>query len=110
MSTDKIPKNPRSEAALKWCIKHWDKCFTLANSDGAAEIKVFSNMSEDGNEAVAIIDLKELVKRRAPLKGIQKEVMKAVRTHTPKKKKKAATPKVKKAPTAPKKKLTKRKK
>lgn len=82
---EKLPKNPKSEAALKWCIKNWGQTYTVTSST-TPTINVYClDGNFDDPTHVAEIDFRELVKKRQPLKGIQKEVMRAVRAH-PKKK------------------------
>lgn len=86
----KIPKDPKSEAALKWCILNWDVVVTQRGSRGV--VNLFA-VDFDGMPLVASVDLREVIKKRQPLTGVKKQLAGIVRG---KAKKKSAKKKVKK--------------
>jgi hypothetical protein len=70
----KRPKNPESEAAIKYAIKHWTNIYAHTNGDDAVVYLI-----NDNDETVAQIDLRALVRKRQPLTGIKKTMGKIVR-------------------------------
>lgn len=76
----KLPKNPFSESALKWCVKNWDKIAVIGGENG------FIAMFHASHGLVGAIQVQELIRRRAPLTGIKKQMAGIVRGKRTKKK------------------------
>lgn len=75
MKKQKLPKDPHSEAALKWCVKNWNRYdVECVPERDAPRIRLRSCGS-----TVAIIDLRDIIKKRQPLTGIKKQVAGIVR-------------------------------
>ena len=72
MKKQKIPNDPHSEAALRWCVKNWDRIEVVG---GEVDQVVFFV----GDEIAAIIHLRDIVKKRQPLTGIKKQLAGIVR-------------------------------
>lgn len=74
----KLPKNPESEATLKWMLDNWtpNLWFTeFTETPGAIAI------CDESDKVLCVISLRRLIKRRAPLTGIkaaQKQVKKVL--------------------------------
>lgn len=79
-------RNPRSEAAIKEAVKMLSEGRVHCINGGYAENKKLKNYELqfylDGDKVssppIAIIDLRDFYRKRAPLKGITKAVRKAV--------------------------------
>lgn len=80
-SSGKKMPNLESEAALQYCLDNWKRLEMFYFQRGRpGRIEVYGESSE---KPWAVIDLRKLIKRRAPLTGITKRLKSAVR---PKKK------------------------
>lgn len=69
----KLPADPHSEAALKWCVKNWSSVYFVANN----KIPIICFFA--AGHLVAAIDLRDIIKKRQPLIGIKKQVAGIVR-------------------------------
>lgn len=69
----KIPKDPKSEAALKWCVENWPPIQISINGIDPI-ISLWCNIGDPIR-----IDLRDIIKKRQPLTGIKKQVSVIVR-------------------------------
>lgn len=86
----KIPKDPKSEAAARWCVENWDQ-FENFIPTISGEAPVLGIWDRNSRRKLLEIDLRQFVKKRQPLTGIKKlqtELAKTVRgAKKPKRKK-----------------------
>lgn len=68
--------NLKSEAAIKFVIKNWEKIFAV--TDYFDPVINFYQRKKTGSILIARIDLREFVKKRQPLTGIKKQLSKIV--------------------------------
>lgn len=71
----KLPADPHSEAALKWCVKNWNEIEVVQGE--IDQIVFFAGKHRD--EIAAILHLRDIIKKRQPLTGIKKQVAGIVR-------------------------------
>lgn len=74
----KIPKDLKSEAALRWCAENWNKLSISLSGREARPIIYFHNGPPIG-DPVAVIDLRDIIRKRQPLTGVKKQVSAIVR-------------------------------
>ena len=85
-------RNPRSEAAQREAIRLWNKCCVIlipipCTTQIKAEISSLGSASTNRpyREIVAIFDLRDCYRKRAPIKCITKAVRKAIQPRRKKK-------------------------
>lgn len=71
----KLPADPHSEAALNWCLKHWNEIEVVQGE--IDQIVFFTGKHHD--EIAAILHLRDIVRKRRPLIGIKKQMAGIVR-------------------------------
>lgn len=70
----KIPKNPKSEAALKWCVENWMDIRSIRSLTSSPIVYFYYGLT-----CVALIDLRALIRKRQPLTGVKKQLADIVR-------------------------------
>ena len=71
---EKIPKDLKSEAALAFCLKHWNLIYVEWQKDGV----ILLSFDATG-KIVAILSLKDIISKRKSLKGVRARLMGALR-------------------------------
>lgn len=72
--------DPKSEEALKSAIKRWPNCIVAKFQGGRIHVIGRTRGAGIYDELVAVIDLKEIIRKRQPLTGITKRLKSAVRS------------------------------